>query len=366
MLYFGEVQNAKNCSNPVYPEELMHNILKPPTPPPKPDYNYISPHFDTRQEGHCHSGSFIKVFIPKNPYCDEKSGNRKVVIYLHGFVLGASKIYLSHLEHLVKQGFYVFYPVYQRGFCSVENRLWKNLREMGRAVLNPWPINGEEWMMAAIHSVKNAYEKVIGGDSNIDTYIFGHSLGGLQALSWPYYARKVPDFPEQLLGRQVIVANPIPASDENIPTLIRYILNRLPVFEHKLDIRDTGEKLTVPVAILHGDKDSIVPVRAWKEPFKKIASKNKAFYVSQTDSRRRHKMRADHMQATVYTGFFRDRMASSFLGGVGVEDNLNWRYIWYALDEVICKQTLADELEFDMGKWSNGCRVKNPCKYYAQ
>lgn len=335
-----------------------------PTPPHKPDYDYISPDFDIHQEGHCHSGNFIKVFIPKNPYCDKKSGKQKVVIYLHGFALGASEIYLSHLEHLAKQGFYVFYPVYQRGFCSVKDCFWSNLCEIGRAVLNPLPIDGEGWMMAAIHSVKDAYQNVEGLDSNIDTYLFGHSLGGLQALSWPYYAKdKVP---EQLLGQQVIVANPIPASDENIPKLIRFLLNVLCLFKNKLDICKTGEELKVPVAILHGDKDNIVPVKAWEKPFEAIASENKAFYVSQTDSHDRHKMRADHMQATVDTGFFPDWMARSFLGGVGVEDNLNWRYIWYALDRVIREETQADELEFDMGKWSDGKEVLIPCKYFQK
>lgn len=70
---------------------------------------------------------------------------------------------------------------------------------MGRGVLNPLPVDGEGLMMAAIESVKNAYENVEAWDSNIDTYLFGHSLGGLQALSWGYDAKD--EVPEQLLDR---------------------------------------------------------------------------------------------------------------------------------------------------------------------
>ncbi|NEP13979.1 MAG: hypothetical protein F6K14_28005 [Symploca sp. SIO2C1] len=86
--------------------------------------------------------------------------------------------------------------------------------------------------------------------------------------------------------------------------------------------------------------------------------------MSQSDSRRFHKMDADHMQATVDTGFFSDLTAKSLLGGAGVENNLNWRYIWYALDRVVREETKADQLQFDMGKWSNDEQVKNPLKVF--
>lgn len=334
-----------------------------PTPPTKPGYQdlYISPHFKLHETGTCHSGDYIQIFIPQYPYRSNR-GYQKVVIYMHGFAMGAPKIYYSHLIHLVKQGFYVFYPIYQRGFCQIQQSFWKNLFELSTAVLNPYPVNAVGWIEAAVESVKNAYEQIETLHSGIDTYVFGHSLGGLQALSWPYYASG--NLPDQLLPQQVIAANPIPTSDANIPLLIRCLLNVLGAFKNKIDIHKTGEHLTVPVAILHGDKDSIVPTHAWKNRFEDIKSPHKKFYLSKTDRHGHPIMHADHMQSTVYTGFFPDWMARLILGGVGVENNLNWRYIWFALDQIIHEKVRADQLVFNMGQWSDEVQVLNPCECF--
>ncbi|WP_234419838.1 hypothetical protein [Nodularia spumigena] len=56
-------------------------------------------------------------------------------------------------------------------------------------------------------------------------------------------------------------------------------------------------------------------------------------------------------------------MAKSVLDGVGRENNLNWRYIWYALDQVIRFGARADELQFNLGEWSDGQPV-NPIEVY--
>ncbi len=336
-----------------------------PTPPPKPDYHelYISPDFALQETGDCRSGNYIKIFIPQNPYLNDR-GHRKIVIYMHGFALGAPTIYHSHLVHLVKQGFYVFYPIYQRGFCKVQQSFWKNFYELFQAALNPCPVNAEGWIMDAIESVKNAHAEIETLNSGVDTYIFGHSLGGLQALSWPYYASG--NVPSQLLPQQVIAVDPIPTSDANIPLPIRCFLNILGGFKNKVDIHKTGECLTVPVAILHGNKDCIVPLRAWKNCFKEIKSPHKKFYLSQTDHHGFPIMHANHMQASVNTRFLPDWMARLILNGVGVENNLNWRYIWFALDQIIHEKVRADQLVFDMGQWSDEVKVLNPCEYLPQ
>ena len=70
-------------------------------------------------------------------------------------------------------------------------------------------------------------------------------------------------------------------------------------------------------------------------------------------------MLATHMQAAVYTSFFPDWMSKIILGGVGVEDNLNWRYIWSALDQIVRCEKTADSLVFCMGQWSDGKDVEH-------
>lgn len=51
-------------------------------------------------------------------------------------------------------------------------------------------------------------------------------------------------------------------------------------------------------------------------------------------------------------------LALTFLDGIGVENVLNWRYIWYGLDQVIRLGIRADQLEFDLGCWSDGTSVQ--------
>ena len=215
-----------------------------PLPPSKPDFcaQYISPQYRSKTDGQCKQGNYIKVWIPQNPYLD-RQGYKKAVIYLHGFALGASEIYESHLIHLVKQGFYVFYPVYQRGFCQVQWTFWNNISEIYQAILNPCPVNAEGWVTNAISSVKEAYKCHGLLDELVHSYLFGHSLGGLQALSWSYYADRVlGETPAQLKPQQVVAVDPIPSSDSNIPPLIRFFVDHFGVFNNKVQIEDTGSQ----------------------------------------------------------------------------------------------------------------------------
>ena len=337
-------------------------MLRPqPLPPSKPDFcaQYISPQYRPITDGQCQQGNYIKVLIPQNPHLD-KQGYKKAVIYLHGFALGASEIYESHLLHLVKQGFYVFYPVYQRGFCQVQWKFWNNISEIYQAIFDPCPVNAEGWVKNAISSVKKAYKCHGLLDEMVHSYLFGHSLGGLQALSWSYYADQVFDeTPAQLKPQQVVAVNPIPSSDSNIPLLIRFFVDLLGVFEKKIAIEDIGPHLNVPVAILHGESDSIVKLKDWKEKIHCINSNQKRLYTSLTDKHGSPSMLANHMQAAVYTSFFPDWMSKIILGGVGVEDNLNWRYIWSALDQIVRCEKTADSLVFCMGQWSDGKDVEH-------
>ncbi|MEO1375136.1 MAG: hypothetical protein AAFW70_12610 [Cyanobacteria bacterium J06635_10] len=299
------------------------------------------------------------MYIPDKPYSGE---NGKIaVIYLHGFVLGAYEIYAAHLEHLVKQGYYVIFPNYQHGFCEFQPNRFGTLFELIKASLSPFPISPVAWMESAIDSVKGAYEDLNLDKENLETYLFGHSLGGLLALSWPHYAKE--KVCSNMLPKQVVVADPVPDSQSNIPDEIVHMIEHFGGFKDKVDIVKTGEDLTVPVAILHGNEDTIVPKNSWIKPFDSIKTEDKKMYLSFTDNHGSPIMYANHGQATVDTSFVNNWIANEFLGGVGVENNLNWRYIWYALDQVIGCGVKAHELNFDMGKWSDETAVK-PIQVY--
>jgi hypothetical protein len=334
------------------------SILKP-TQPPRPDYagRYTSPGYTVRQDGQCDRGTIIRAYLPTEPYRDDAS-RLKVVVYLHGFCLGAAEIYQSHLAHLARQGYYVFFPTYQHGFCSYQDSLPTTVGDLLRSLFRPFPISPQGWLRGAAASVAGAYARAGLAGADVDTYLFGHSLGGLFAMSWPALARGL--VPDALMPRQVVVANPIPDSESLIPAPNRVMGRMLGAFRDRVDIADTGGALRVPVAILHGSGDTLVPARAaWAGPFGAIASAQKRFYCSQSDDHGTPALVADHAQATVDTGFLPEPMVKMSVGGVGSENTLDWRYIWSGLDQVIRDHVCADKLSFDMGAWSDGVPVKS-------
>lgn len=329
-----------------------------PSPPQKPDYSeiYTSKKYSVESYGQCSQGSYIEVYTPANPYLGS-NGKPKAVIYLHGFALGASEIYHAHLTHLVQQGYYVFYPNYQTGFCSFPSKLWQTVGELVEEVIGEGLIDSQEkWLQAALQSVSKAYETVgFTSETEVDTYLYGHSLGGLFALSWAYYVQQ-ENYPHYLRPLQVVVADPIPnTAIANFPGALGELLNKI---TDDVDVQKTGCALTMPVAILHGDSDWIVPKEEWLEPFTYIATAQKKMFLSFTDQRGCPGIYANHEQATVNTSFFPNWLSLAVLDGVGVEDNLDWRYIWYALDQVIRFEVRADQLVFNLGDWSDGVAVE--------
>lgn len=328
-----------------------------PKQPSKPDYSKIYTSTTFRKPkllGNCNDGTYVEIYIPDKPNYGD-NGTLKAVIYLHGFALGASEIYRSHIEHLVKQGYYVIYPNYQHGFCKFPPCRFETILELAEEALRPFPISPQKWINSAIYSAMNAYEQENLDKLKVDTYLFGHSLGGLFALSWNYYARdKVP---VNMLPKQIVVADPVPDSESNIPKRISQIIKKLGGFKDKIDIQTTGDLLKVPVAILHGNEDTIIDKGDWKKLFQYIASNQKAMYLSFTDDHGCPAIYANHEQATVDTSFLPKYLTERYLNGSGKEDNLNWRFIWDALDQVI-RGTRADQLQFDMGSWSDDIPIK--------
>lgn len=103
-----------------------------------------------------------------------------------------------------------------------------------------------------------------------------------------------------------------------------------------LDISQTGSALAIPVAILHGLDDTIVPppvlggargIRA----FAAIASQDKVLLFASSNRERDPKLVAFHNQAVTSTQTFDDALFDSF-GGVKAGPNAcNTAWIWPAL-----------------------------------
>lgn len=329
-----------------------------PQPPAAPDYSalYTSSGFQVHTYGRCQDGDYIDVYAPERPFLGD-NGRPKSAVFLHGFALGASRIYRAHLEHLVRQGYFVFFPNYQTGFCHFEPNIVMTVEQLLDEVIGEGLVaSQQQWLDNAVKSVADAYARTgFGPGEAVDTYVYGHSLGGLFALSWPYTV-KDQGYPENLLPLQVLTADPIPStSGAKLHGKLAKLRDRL---TDDVDISVTGQALTMPVAILHGEADWIVPKSQWDTPFAAIKTEHKRMFLSRTDTHGCPGHYANHEQATTDTGFFPPLLALLLLDGVGVVDNLDWRYLWSALDRVIRDGARADQLSFDLGEWSDGRPVK--------
>jgi hypothetical protein len=392
------------------------------------------------QSGSHIQGNFIQVYAPDAPYRDEQ-GKLRLITYLHGFALCMPKFYEDHLEELVKQGYYVVFPDFQKStypdyieqktatfydqeedklswgkilqgiiakgknfklgdtlnekqnkrrkfiarklikpsflkylrvsvallvftlvvkiFFSWFNRTYgqnliKLLSTVGLSLLHS-PI---EWVDQAIDITDLAWKKLADQNPSIaksefDFYVFGHSLGGLLALSWPLYLEPSQ---QKFLPKQIITADPAPSTEMGIPQSALWILKLFnsPFAEKPINIRTIGSQLTLPIGILHGADDKIVKPESWVKPgflqqksnFDCIASKNKKIYFSLSNKDKKYNppLIAFHNQAVTDTTYFDDALFNNF-GGVKKEPNIyNLQYVWPSLELVVKNQANVDEL----------------------
>ncbi|MBW4577570.1 MAG: hypothetical protein KME08_20240 [Aphanothece sp. CMT-3BRIN-NPC111] len=377
------------------------------TQPPAPTYNYLSPEYSTREYGNHSDGTYIKVYIPQNPYAGAP-GKYRAIVYLHGFSLGIPRFYEDHLEHLVKQGYFVFFPdyqkdlydnddIYQRDIDSLVGdvnspflpssivdylRKWieqtfnrnrddaEDILKLIAAVWMSLDSSPEQWLNGAIFSTQSAVSQVqsltgISLSTQADVYLFGHSLGGLFALSWCHFLAPNQSW---LQPKQVIVADPVPDSLSNQPAFVKLLLETF--FRHKpfvrdpMNIRDTGASLHVPVGILYGAEDTISPPISWQKvpPLKRrsaydcIASQQKQIYFSHTDAYGQPPLDANHNQSVTDTTYLPNSLADQLGGAKIALDDFHYRYIWFALDKVIDGTHRADQLytSFKLENWSDG------------
>jgi len=213
-----------------------------------------------------------------------------------------------------------------------------------------------EWVEQAIDLTDAAWQK-LGQDipdlakSEFDFYVFGHSLGGLLALSWPIY---LEENQQGFFPKQIITADPAPSTEMGIPQTVLWILKLFfsPFAQQPINIRKIGSQLTVPIGILHGFDDKIVKPGAWvnrsfwqqSSNFDCIASKQKKIYFSLSNSENYPPLVAFHNQAVTDTTYFDDALFAK-LGGVKKQPNIyNYQYIWSGLDLVVTNQAEVNQL----------------------
>jgi hypothetical protein len=202
-----------------------------------------------------------------------------------------------------------------------------------------------QWLEMAIDRVDGAWADL----SRLDDFrhwsgqplhpvAFGHSLGGLLALSLPSGYRHRAD--QRFAPRQVLVADPAASSEMGIPRLAIWLLKLFgaPFTADPLRITATGGDLTVPVAILHGAADRLVPPAVWATAqrgpaanFTAIASSCKALLFSCSNPEAAPPLVAFHNQAVTSTAYYDDALFRSFGGVKHGANAYNTQFIWPAL-----------------------------------
>lgn len=172
-------------------------------------------------------------------------------------------------------------------------------------------------------------------------FLYGHSMGGVFAMMWGSLNTVHP-------VEAAVVISPQPAGLDAIKGFV-YSIVFLRLGED-INVPEAAPSTTFPVAVLYGNDDTIVSVEDILPSYELLGSASKAWYQAHTDKYSRPSLNADHFQAVA------ERRQAT-------QDSLDWRFTWFALDQVIGGTSVTD-LDFDMGLWSDGTPVRSAVKLY--
>lgn len=310
-------------------------------PPGAPATGYGSAEHDiaTRmteyRTGSAAVGDQIWTFVPDVL----KYGDRApVVIFLHGFACLYPSLYRSHIEHLVRQGNIVIFPQFQKA------TLGGFLKEAGLGQA----ADQNRWAQRAVQTV--AAELAVLGDQvqRDEIYLYGHSLGGLVALSWQANGG-VP-------VRALVLSHPQVNSQEGIPSFVKGWLKII-----EIPWQDMAPAISVPVVILNGEDDHLAPVSQSQKILSLLtAAPSKVLYVARHDGYGLPTLSPNHGAPLDDIKGLPDHL--KFFGISGERDALDYRFYFAGLDAVM--DGGYDALPFDMGTWSNGHPAKAPQPQY--
>ncbi|ACB52593.1 unknown [Crocosphaera subtropica ATCC 51142] len=265
--------------------------------------------------------------------------------------------------------------IFLRIYGFIKKEYAQNLLSMVFTVLSSLFYAPKDWLAFAVNSTVVGWGKLqeycrqnpsdnhskLLFEKDIDFYVFGHSLGGLLALSWPYYLKQHPQQDLNLFTpKQIITADPAPTTNLGIPSIAFIILKvfGFPFATQPMTIEETGKSLEIPVGILHGIDDKIVKATEWIIPpledqkgrFFTIHSSQKKIYFSESNPEKN--LKADHNQSVTNTEYYGDGFMDNFGGAKDGPDAYNYQYIWPALQAVVTDQVpvnqLANKKGFDL------------------
>ncbi len=295
---------------------------KPPSPPVQADTGYgsteryISDNFTLLSVGSDTDGTQAWYFVPDKL---KNGASAPGVIFLHGYTAIDFETYYGHIVHLVKQGYIVIYPEYQRSDDKASTE----------------DLNQSVMLSRAVDSVDAALAKL--GDTvemdNLTAY--GHSLGGLFAFCWQG-AGGAP-------VRRIVMSHANMDPSTGIPS---FVIGLVTLIEYKDPVY--GPAVKVPVIMLWGNSDTdIAPFSQQQEAYKLMENApSKVLYAAQSDAHGLPHLTASHAAPI---SMFNERTGQS------QQDALDYRFYYAALDAALDGQ---DNVTFAMGNWSDGTPVK--------
>lgn len=313
------------------------------------------PGYAMYQRGSHAEGTFIRVYVPELAR-SARAEPLRTVTYLHGFALCMPRFYEAHLIDLVRRGHLVFFPDFQRSLypdtppgappaVRQERRdrsLWRGLLRETRG------LGDEEEVFSA--TLRHA----VGGEAS-DPGSAGIPAGALRRTLWPlslpsaYCHRR----DQRFAPTQVLVADPAASTEMGIPAFAIWLLKLFgaPFTADPIRITATGGDLSVPVAILHGAADALVPPAQWATAaagpgpnFTAIVSSSKALLFSWSNAAASPPLVAFHNQAVTSTAYYDDALFRSFGGVKHGANAYNTEYIWPALHLLLSGEASPPDL----------------------
>ncbi len=303
-----------------------------PAPPGKATYgygsgeDYICNGFTEIVFGSGSDGSRVWYYIPDQL---KNGATAPVVVFLHGQLCIAPDIYMPHIEHLAKQGYIVIYPQFNKGGL------------MGLVSDLMTDADQNKYLARAVAGVNSAFSRIGSIADRNNVTLYGHSVGGLLAVSWSNAAWS---------PKNIVLADACVDAKAGIPSFVQGLVTIVEI-DWKTKIRST----VCPVIVLTGNDDTLAPTSQAMSIYQYLTSaSSKVVYELQTDTYGNPDLRADHMAPISDDGWMPDFIMGMF-GGDGEVDATDYRFYWTALDAALNDET---RVSFDMGRWSDNTAVK--------
>lgn len=304
---------------------------KPPGPPESgfgSGEEYITDHWTLLEAGSTSAGDKTWTYIPDQLQQEERA---PVVVFLHGFAALNPTLYQTHIEHLVRQGNIVIFPLFQK------SSFWGFLSESGLFS----PMDQSIWARRAVDSVALALDAIADIADTESIYLYGHSLGGLIALAW----QAEGGVPVQ----HIVLSHAQVDASAGMPDFVKQLVKVI-----EIPWRDYAPAIEVPVLILNGEEDNIAPPSQSEEIFHAlIGAPEAAYYLALSDRYGYPDISPNHgAPMDVIQGLPPHLKIFAISGEL---DALDYRFYFAALDAVIAGW--PGEIPFSMGQWSDGTPV---------